>query len=371
MSSGPHSMGHPMNAKHIHTPVMTRVAIAILALTAFPLWAEERTPATSSSGYTGLNETAVFSITRWDRDGDNLLEWTDNLMRQSGLSTEDASELVLLQTGCLTLLGPDDIASEGGRTKMYKDWVTRDLNLVTSGAWSNNPRWRKYAPSSMQSKEVDAATPPKFLYKPKYNRDTSSAELIAAAESNDPEALYRLGNLHLRKNTDVPFDEAKGLGLILKSAELGFAPAQTSLGQFYMHNYHDFGSKPETAVQWWQKAADQGYPEALWSLASAYNGTLKGVQEDPKKAVALLTSAAEQGYRLAQVDLAQIYSNGRGVERDFAKAFELYLQAAEQGDDDAQLKVAECYEQGIGVARDPEQAAKWSAKAEETKGKRP
>lgn len=350
---------------------MTRLAIAILALTTFQLAAEEETSATSSGEYTGLNEAAVFSITRWDRDGDNLLEWTDNLMRQSGLSTEDASELVLLELGPLTILSPESIAAEGGRTQMYKDWLTRDLNLITSGAWTNNPRWRKYAPGAMRPEEVTDTPPPRYLYEPKYSPDTPAAELIAAAESNDPEALYRLGKLHLRKNTEVPFDEAKGLGLVRKSAELGFAPAQEEFGRYYMHNYYDFGKNPEAAVQWWQKAADQGYPDSLWSLASAYNGTLKGgVREDPKKAFALLTSAADQGHRLAQVDLAHLYSEGRGVERDFEKAFQLYLKAAEQGDEQAQRKVSECYENGRGVKMDSTLASEWLAKAEETKTKR-
>lgn len=128
---------------------MLRIVITILAL-AFSHLATAEESETSPGQYTGLNKTAVWSISRWDRDGDNLLEWTDNLMRESGLSTEDASELVLLETGSLTLFSPEAIASEGGRTKMYKDWVTRDLNLLIS------KRRGKYAPGNKSSEEVTA-----------------------------------------------------------------------------------------------------------------------------------------------------------------------------------------------------------------------
>ena len=68
------------------------------------------------------------------------------------------------------------------------------------------------------------------------------------------------------------------------------------------------------AVQWYRKSAEQGYAPAQSDLGVMYaNG--RGVSQDEQQAVRWYGKAAEQGDGIAQNNLGLMYAEGRGVAR--------------------------------------------------------
>lgn len=127
------------------------VALALLAvlalMTPMPLVSESGATANPPiERFAGLSNDAIWLINQWDKDGDNLLTWTEHWASQSGLSSEDASELVINAISSLDFM-PDWVQAHGGRTKAYQYQLKDDLYRIKSGIFKN-PRWKKYAPQS-------------------------------------------------------------------------------------------------------------------------------------------------------------------------------------------------------------------------------
>ena len=150
------------------------------------------------------------------------------------------------------------------------------------------------------------------------------------AKEESPESLFELGLNYLKGNDSLDIDmvKEKGIALIRRSAEQGYADAQFNLGLAY---YRGEGvSEDETqAIYWWRKAAEQGYAHAQYGLGEAYNQG-KGVPQDYVQAVYWLREAAEQGYADAQSHLGLCYYNGEGVPQDYKQAVYWYRKAANE-----------------------------------------
>lgn len=113
------------------------------------------------------------------------------------------------------------------------------------------------------------------------------------AKEESPASLFELGLNYLKGNDslDIDMDKEKGIVLIRRSAEQGYADAQFNFGLAY---YRGEGvSEDETqAIYWWRKAAEQGYAHAQYGLGEAYNQG-KGVPQDYAQAVSWWRKAAE------------------------------------------------------------------------------
>lgn len=120
--------------------------------------------------------------------------------------------------------------------------------------------------------------------------------LEKAVKSNDPAALYLLGELH-EAGSGVPADDAKAAECFRKAAELGHADAQ--------------------------------YAFALQCALG------KGVAKDREASVKWFTAAAEQGLAMAQFNLAQRFEHGQGVSKQLDQAYKWNLLAARGGIPDA------------------------------------
>ena len=96
----------------------------------------------------------------------------------------------------------------------------------------------------------------------------------------------------------VPRDYMKAVAYLRRSANQGYAPAQTSLGSCYAHGLgvkQDYGE----AVRWYRKAAVRGDSLAEYSLGYAYAHG-KGVTKDVEAAIKWWQKSAEQGQVYAQ-----------------------------------------------------------------------
>ena len=137
----------------LRQPLLVVVIAGLCILAAIDMGGDPRRVPTSP--YNGLNEEAVRVIEWWDKDGDNLLIWTETLMRQSGLSSEDASELVAMEIDTLGIFSPDKISSLGGRARAYQDMIKGDLQRIRAGLWKGD-RWRKYGPQSSSTSRASS-----------------------------------------------------------------------------------------------------------------------------------------------------------------------------------------------------------------------
>jgi TPR repeat protein len=141
------------------------------------------------------------------------------------------------------------------------------------------------------------------------------------------------------------------------AAELGYAPAQATLGWMYQEG---LGVQKDDfqALYWCRLAAEQGYVVAQHNLGWTYqNG--QGVQQDDAEALHWYRFAAEQGSASGQNNLGWMYRNGLGVQQDYAQALHWYRLAAEQGHASGQNNLCWMYQNGLGVQQDNAQALHW------------
>jgi TPR repeat protein len=144
-------------------------------------------------------------------------------------------------------------------------------------------------------------------------------------------------------------------------ADIGFAPAENSLGDLYKFG-DGRGIDFEAAATWYRKAAYKGHAGAQYSLGLMYQAGL-GVKRDYALAAEWYGRAADQRDARAQFELAGLYEAGRGVPKDAARAAAWYLKAADQGLPDAQFSLGLLYETGRGVPKDADRAVAWYEKA--------
>jgi hypothetical protein len=121
--------------------------------------------------------------------------------------------------------------------------------------------------------------------------EDSFAEAIKLAESNDPDAEYRLAHMYAKANGGE-------------------------------------GNRKQ-ALAWLERAAEHGNPEAQYEFGNALRDGA-GVVQDYQQAAKWLQLAAEHGNADAQYALGQVYRSGMGVPPDNARAYMWFNLAAAQ-----------------------------------------
>lgn len=150
-----------------------------------------------------------------------------------------------------------------------------------------------------------------------------------AANGNDPQALFRLGNAF---ETGIVKDP-KG-----KRDENGNFDKDNILIQ----------PNPKSALDLYRLAAQNNLAEAFYNVGVYYEtGTV--VDKDPAKAFAFHMKAATAGIAQAMNRLAGLYANGTGTTQDLVAAAGWYQRAADMGFAPAQIALGILYEQGAGV----------------------
>ncbi len=210
---------------------------------------------------------------------------------------------------------------------------------------------------------------------------------VAQQTSKEPtaEELYKKAFDYLRGDNGEIIDSLKARELFLKSAEMGYAPAQCE--------YAFSEANDEISLKWLLKAASQNYPLAYWWVWNTYYNGSDNIQKDidkanlylekgaelgnekcqwmlggsyhygedgypvnAQKAIFWLEKAANQNYITAMLELGEIYKDGNIVKRNMTKALEWYNKASDLGDPVAKTALANAYEDGDGVEINREHA---------------
>jgi TPR repeat protein len=187
-----------------------------------------------------------------------------------------------------------------------------------------------------------------------YSAEPYSRELVKLAEAGDARAQYSLGWAYFMGCKGPPIKTDGGLTMIKtilmkntsvatdwfrKSAEQGYAEAQSILGECYFVGTGVEKNECE-AFKWYKKAADQGLVEGEYFVGVFYEKGV-GVSKDHKEAFIWLNKAAEQGDCRSMVELAELYLNGAGVTKDENEAIKWLTKASDQGFEPAKRKLQE------------------------------
>lgn len=155
-----------------------------------------------------------------------------------------------------------------------------------------------------------------------------------AANGNDAQALFRLGNYFEAGLTEGEGDKAKTV----------------------------IQKNDKSALDLYRLASQNGLPEAFFNVGVYYEtGTV--VDKDPEKAFTYFLRAANNGLAQAQFRLAGLYQNGTGVAQDVVAAKGWYQLAADRGNVAAQISLGQMYEAGVGGAANAEVAAQYYSNA--------
>ncbi len=191
-----------------------------------------------------------------------------------------------------------------------------------------------------------------------------------AANGNDPQALFRLGNAFetgIIKDPKKPRDDKENI-LIQpnpKSAlDLYRLAAQNNLAEAFYNVgvYYETGTvvdkDPAKAFTFLMKAATANIAQAMNRVAGLYaNGT--GVAQDLVAAAGWYQRAADMGFAPAQIALGILYEQGAGVRQSRMVASSLYADAAQQGVALAMLRLANLYAVGVTPGQ-PELPRAWA-----------
>ena len=141
-----------------------------------------------------------------------------------------------------------------------------------------------------------------------------------AANGNDAQALFRLGNYFESGLTEGEGDKAKSI----------------------------VQPNAKSALDLYRMAAQNGSAEAFYNVGVYYEtGTV--VDKDPIKAFSFLLKAATSGIAQAQFRLANLYQQGTGTTQDVIAAMAWFDRAAASGFAPAMIALGQMFETGAGL----------------------
>ncbi|MGA2748371.1 MAG: SEL1-like repeat protein [Verrucomicrobiota bacterium] len=192
--------------------------------------------------------------------------------------------------------------------------------------------------------------------------NTTDEELTKEGERGDVEAKIVLS---YRKSNAAIAHALKLFSFVEKSADQGFPPAEGEAATYYLLMSGHVLTEPNQAkgLELLRRAADAGWAKAQSLLATIYlEGKL--LQPDAAKAVEYFQKAADQDGPRAQYELAMLYANGCGVPRGNDDAPVVLLRkSAAKANVPALHELGERYRIGLGVSVDYAQAAGYYQKA--------
>lgn len=158
-----------------------------------------------------------------------------------------------------------------------------------------------------------------------------------AAASGDAKAIYLVGDYFFG---GVSGQSGNDLGEALKwyekSANLGYAPAQYRVGNFYEKGFG--GTRDLMKAQtWYQLAAEQGNAAAMHNLAVLFANGPDGTP-DVASATRWFEKAAELGVKDSQFNLGILSAQGNNGAIDLPTSYKWFSIVAKTGDEDAKAK---------------------------------
>ncbi len=164
------------------------------------------------------------------------------------------------------------------------------------------------------------------------------------------EATLLLAKIYLR-GTGTAKNPGEAIKWYAKAADIGFVPADNTLGMAALHGFGMPKSAPK-ALAYFKEGAEAGYAPAEYNLAKLYYLGDVGVHQDLQLAGAWFAQAAKMGHAGALFAAGRMYDLGEGVPVDQKRAIVYYKEAALKADADAQSALATYFYTGEVVPKD-------------------
>lgn len=176
--------------------------------------------------------------------------------------------------------------------------------------------------------------------------------LMEAAEINDPEVWYALGDA-CQNARGTRQDRSAALHWFQLAAEAGHAKAMVSLGHCFQRSERK--EDKMRAVEWFRKSADAGEPSGMIWLGFAHrDGT--GVAADHQKAVEWFIKAVEAGDGHSMIYVGRLYA--RQLQSP-SHAIWWFLRAAGAGYTESHVELSMLYDDRALDTYDAVEAVKW------------
>lgn len=166
-----------------------------------------------------------------------------------------------------------------------------------------------------------------------------------------PLGAYNLANLAILKGdfegaTQLYQDAAL---LLQRKASDGDAVAMYCMGEI---DFQVIPTNVRRALEFFKKSADLGYPPAQATIGTLY---LKGLpnllEQDYRKGISLISQAVSKKSLTARFNLAMAYYNGEGVPKDSVKASQWLEVAVRQNFSEAQYSLGLMLFEGDGIVK--------------------
>lgn len=173
--------------------------------------------------------------------------------------------------------------------------------------------------------------------------------LEKAANFDNPDALYGLGKLFLRKDSEY-YDPNKAVDCLLQAAQKGHEFAAYALGKLFLKG-DEVPKNVDCALRWLEEAVGKENQYAEYLLGKTL---LMGVdtEQDMERGVQLLTASAGQKNCCAQYTLGKAYLEGVLLPQNIPESIRLLTESADSGFTPAQYLVGKLLYRGETVTRD-------------------
>ena len=166
-----------------------------------------------------------------------------------------------------------------------------------------------------------------------------------------PFGAYNLANLAIlrgdfEKATQLYQDAAL---LLQRKASDGDAVAMYCMGEI---DFQVIPTNVKRAIEFFKRSAEIGYPPAQATIGTLYLKGLPGLLEkDYRKGISMLSEAVNQKSLTARFNLGMAYYNGDGVPKDELKASQWLEVAVRQNFSEAQYTLGTMLVEGNGIKR--------------------
>ncbi|KAF9153354.1 hypothetical protein BG015_003590 [Linnemannia schmuckeri] len=218
------------------------------------------------------------------------------------------------------------------RSKSSKDTTTIAPTTTTTTTTTNNSPKSLLATSSSDLEDL-ADIDLRSFYDHRSEDPAHRVVFIAG-----PEHFYYLA-LQLETSPRLEY-QLYGKDLFIRSAGLGYAPAQFKLGICYELGLTHFPMDPSHSFVWYKRAAMQGHADAELAVSGWYlTGHPQGLIQSEPLAYEWASKAARRGWSKAEYTLGHYHEVGIGVPQDLQLAKQWYLKAAARGNERALLRL--------------------------------
>ena len=226
---------------------------------------------------------------------------------------------------------PDKTASDRWYRQAYQDFLAIEQNMADDKLYYRLGQMNLNGLGT----EVDLSQAKQYFEK--------------AAKLDNPDALYGLGKLHLRKDSEY-YNPPKAVDCLIEAAKKSHEYAQYTLGKLFLKG-DEVPKNVDYALRWLEEAAANENQYAEYLLGKTL---LLGVdtEQDIERGVQLLTASAGQKNCCAQYTLGKAYLEGILLPQNIPESIRLLTEVADSGFAPAQYLLGKLLYRGEVVMRD-------------------